>query len=165
MTETMYLIHYGIDGQKWGDKNGPPYPLSREQYSAAEKRLNRKDMRYVKRNEKKAQRQAYRASKKELRDYDKNVLRKKYKTTTTRGKLDANYVNAYNKKMAELMNKNVADFEAPSGRVIQFVAKRREVGVYTALADRGYDMNQLKNGVYGSGKIAYKQKNVEVTYG
>lgn len=25
--ETDYLAHYGIKGQKWGVKNGPPYPL------------------------------------------------------------------------------------------------------------------------------------------
>ena len=25
-----YLSHHGIDGQKWGQRNGPPYPLSRK---------------------------------------------------------------------------------------------------------------------------------------
>jgi len=25
----LYLIHHGVKGQKWGDRNGPPYPLSR----------------------------------------------------------------------------------------------------------------------------------------
>ena len=24
---TRYLMHHGIEGQKWGVKNGPPYPL------------------------------------------------------------------------------------------------------------------------------------------
>lgn len=32
MMYEMYLIHHGIKGQKWGVKNGPPYPL--EQHSA-----------------------------------------------------------------------------------------------------------------------------------
>ena len=33
--------------------------------------------------------------------------------------------------------------------------------VATALADRGYDMSQVRSGVYGSsGKIAYRKKNV-----
>ena len=27
-----YLIHHGIPGQKWGDRNGPPYPLDKEEH-------------------------------------------------------------------------------------------------------------------------------------
>lgn len=33
-----YLAHHGIDGQKWGDKNGPPYPLRSDAYSVREKK-------------------------------------------------------------------------------------------------------------------------------
>lgn len=36
-----YLVHHGIEGQKWGVTNGPPYPLNPKDYSAAEKRLNK----------------------------------------------------------------------------------------------------------------------------
>lgn len=25
-----YLEHHGVDGQKWGKRNGPPYPLDSE---------------------------------------------------------------------------------------------------------------------------------------
>lgn len=32
------IYHHGIPGQKWGHKNGPPYPLDKSDYSAAEKR-------------------------------------------------------------------------------------------------------------------------------
>lgn len=31
------LYHHGIMGQRWGKKNGPPYPLSRSQKSKKEK--------------------------------------------------------------------------------------------------------------------------------
>ena len=68
----------------------------------------------------------------------------------------------YNRKMAELMNESVKNVTAPSGRVVQFVAKRGEVGVHMALADRGYDMQQLKNGIWASGRVAYKKKNVDM---
>lgn len=34
------LSHHGIFGQKWGKKNGPPYPLSAGAHSAQEKKLN-----------------------------------------------------------------------------------------------------------------------------
>lgn len=33
-----YLAHHGILGQKWGKKNGPPYPLGSSDHSAAEKK-------------------------------------------------------------------------------------------------------------------------------
>lgn len=33
-----YLAHHGILGQKWGKKNGPPYPLSASDHSASEKK-------------------------------------------------------------------------------------------------------------------------------
>lgn len=36
--ENEYLAHHGILGQKWGKKNGPPYPLDPEDHSAAEKK-------------------------------------------------------------------------------------------------------------------------------
>lgn len=32
-----YLIHHGIRGQKWGKRNGPPYPLSPGDHSKSEK--------------------------------------------------------------------------------------------------------------------------------
>lgn len=34
------LYHHGIRGQKWGKKNGPPYPLKESAHSAAEKKAN-----------------------------------------------------------------------------------------------------------------------------
>jgi hypothetical protein len=37
MVYESYLSHHGIDGQKWGVKNGPPYPLTNSQKSSAEK--------------------------------------------------------------------------------------------------------------------------------
>jgi len=36
------LEHFGIKGQKWGKRNGPPYPLDPEDHSAAEKKASNK---------------------------------------------------------------------------------------------------------------------------
>lgn len=40
MRESDELKHYGIDGQKWGKRNGPPYPLANVDRSLAERRAN-----------------------------------------------------------------------------------------------------------------------------
>ena len=34
----VYLAHHGIKGQKWGDRNGPPYPLGPGDHSSSEKK-------------------------------------------------------------------------------------------------------------------------------
>lgn len=36
--QDLYLAHHGILGQKWGKRNGPPYPLDADDRSVAEKR-------------------------------------------------------------------------------------------------------------------------------
>ena len=38
-----YIAHHGIRGQKWGKRNGPPYPLSGGDYSTEEKKHIDKD--------------------------------------------------------------------------------------------------------------------------
>lgn len=39
-TEHEYLAHHGVDKQKWGHRNGPPYPLNPEQMTSAQKKAN-----------------------------------------------------------------------------------------------------------------------------
>jgi hypothetical protein len=63
--------------------------------------------------------------------------------------------------MAQLMNTAVGDIEAPSGRVVKFIAKRGDVGVQMALADREYDIDQLRNGVWTGGRVAYRSNQLD----
>lgn len=37
----LELAHHGIGGQRWGKRNGPPYPLDYNDHSAAEKKANK----------------------------------------------------------------------------------------------------------------------------
>lgn len=148
------IQHHGIIGQKWGVRR---YQNEDGTLTAAGKaRLEKKDERWAKKKSDKITETAQRKSAKELNRYANELLRDP-NALTSRGKLSAATVNAYNQKMAELMTEKVSDLRSPSGRVIKFVAKRGEVGVMMALADAGYDMSQLKNGVWSSGKVAYKK--------
>ena len=147
------LNHHGIKGMRWGvrryqNKDGSLTP-------AGQKRLEQKDAKWAHKNHDKIVSKALKNVSKDLDRYDSNAV-------TSKGKLSASTINSYNRKMAELMNQSAKNVTAPSGRVVQFVAKRGEVGVHMALADRGYDMDQLKNGIWSSGRVAYKKKNVDM---
>lgn len=37
-SQSLYLVHHGIKGMKWGERNGPPYPLGVSQKSYREKK-------------------------------------------------------------------------------------------------------------------------------
>ena len=145
------LQHWGILGQKWGVMNGPPYPLGKSQMSAKERRLNKRDSKWSKKNYNKIYKKAYKQSREEIKEAEKETDKEVRTKLTVDGKLTRTYMNA-----------KISDLQAPSGRVVRFVAKRGELGVHLALADRGYNMEQVKNGIYSSGKVAYKKKEVEI---
>lgn len=159
LTPAGELCHWGIKGMKWGVRRyqNPDGSLT----PAGQKRLMKKDARWARKNMDKITRKARKASSKELNQYSQELLRLP-DAFKTNGKLSSKTINAYNRRMAELMNEKVSGVSAPSGRIVQFVAKRGEIGVHMALTTAGYDMSQYKNGIYGSGKIAYKNENANV---
>lgn len=147
------LYHYGVLGMKWGVRRDP------QQLGG----LSKKDARWARRNTDKVMAKAKKKSSRELSEYSKELLRQPGSVNKD-GRLSSKTITAYNQKMAELMTKNVSDLKTPSGRAVKFVAKRGEIGVHMAITDEGYDMSQFKNGVYGSGKIAYRNKNANIAH-
>lgn len=144
MSEMME--HHGILGQKWGIRRTP----------AQLGNLSKKDANWVKKKSEKITEQARRKSSKEMSRYANEILRSPGAVNKS-GKLSSSAINAYNKKMAEFMSQSASKIRSPSGKVVRFIAKRGEIGVMMALADEGYNMAQLRNGVWASGRVAYKK--------
>ena len=72
--ESNYLMHHGILGQKWGKRNGPPYPLGASDHSASEKKAgwrksleNKREMKKAKKAAQKEQKQFVEQMKKTYR--------------------------------------------------------------------------------------------------
>ncbi len=144
-----FLAHYGVKGMKWGvrRKKGPDG-------------LVRKDARWVKRKSGKVTAKAQKQAKKDIKRATKELQRDPNARTKS-GQLTSKAILDYNRKVASAMSSKVSDLKSPSGKTVTFVAKRGEIGVFMALADQGYNMDQLRNGLFESGKVAYRKQTVD----
>ena len=142
------LKHYGVKGMKWG--------VRKDRGASG---LQRKDARWVKHKSAKVTAKARKKSSREINKLTKEIQRDPTARTKS-GRLSSKAILDYNTKVASAMNGKVKNLKSPSGKTVTFVAKRGEVGVLLALADQGYDMDRLRNGLFTSGKVAYRKETV-----
>ena len=155
------LYHHGIKGQRWGVRRfqNPDGTYT----EAGLKRLRQKDINWTKRNYNKLYNKAYSKSKREVDRFVNKDLNKRKSFKNKNGRQSMTYINEYNRKLAEVMNKNAKDLRSPyTNQAIKFIAKRGEMGVHLALAGDQFDMSTVRNGVYDSGRVAYKKSSVNV---
>ena len=150
----LILIHHGIKGQKWGIRRyqNPDGTLTNK----GKAHYQKADEKFVNKKSDKIYNKAKKQSEKEMSKFVKKEMS---------GMTGRTAINTYNKQLAKVMRTKTTDIRSPSGKIIEWVAKRGEVGVYMALADQGYNMQQLKNGVWNTGRVGYKTETVNMQEG
>ena len=149
------IKHYGVLGMRWGIRRyqNPDGSLT----ARGRARLDRKDEKWVSTKGENIKRKAQAAVSPAMKKFVDTELNPQFKSN---GKLTAKTILDYNNKMAILMNNYIGNVPTPSGRVLKFVAMRGNVGVYTAYADAGYDLSKVRQGVFRTGKVGYRDENL-----
>lgn len=158
------LKHHGILGQKWGvrryqNSDGSLTPAGLKRRA---QQIDKDNAKFLKKYGDTINKKVEKVVEPYMKVYAERELNTSLRKLKKNGRDSRNYINAYNKRLAQLMNTAVGDLRNPkTDYVVQFIAKRGEYGVHTALAVPGTDMSRYKSGVYGDGRIAYRKEGVK----
>lgn len=128
--DSNFLAHHGILGQKWGRRNGPPYPLNSSDYSPAEKKAARAAGARAKESYKKAKNVIKSDSGSRRSRALKEARRKDIDSLTTQELRDINSRLREEKSYQELTKGNIAEGK----RFVKQTATSIASGIITGLA-------------------------------
>ena len=158
------LAHHGILGQKWGVRRyqNADGSLTPEGMRRRAQQIDKSNAKYLKKYGDTINKKVEKAVEPYMKVYAERELNTTLRRLKKNGRDSRNYINAYNKRLAQLMNTAVGDLKNPeTDYVVQFIAKRGEYGVHTALAHPSTDMSKYSKGVYADGRIAYRKEGVK----
>ena len=162
--ESGELAHHGILGQKWGVRRyqNPDGSLTPAGMKRRAQQIDKDNAKFLKKYGDTISKKVEKAVEPYMKIYAERELNTSLRKLKKNGRDSRNYINAYNKRLAQLMNTAVGDLRNPkTDYVVQFIAKRGEYGVHTALAHPDADMSKYKSGVYANGRIAYRKEGVK----
>ena len=141
------LYHHGILGQRWGKKNGPPYPISASNHSASEKKAG-----WTKSLSKKTTRQKETETKKRsdsknkgtLSDSELNAKIERLKKEKELGKLTDEVVNP-GKAYATQILKSVGN------KVVVTAASGATLYALSAAISKKFDAGELAKAIFNGG--------------
>lgn len=121
------LSHHGIQGQKWGQRNGPPYPLDSEDHSAREKKAGWRKSLDKSSNSNKSKR-------KKTNNSSKKVSRNKSNKSDSIGrKLSAENSKVSTKSISEILKVSDEDAEKlKKFAVVAGISLATAAGLYAA---------------------------------